>query len=208
MFDMKDLGAANFILGMQIKRDHKERKLWLGQEKYINKILKKFHMDECKPVGTPMPTGTKLSVEQCPKTDEEAEEMARVPYANVVGSLMYAMICTRPDIAHAVRVLSRYMSNPGKEHWTAIKRVFRYLRGTSKLSLCFEGEEGGKTLDIVGHVDADWGGDINSRQSTSGYVFTLFGGAGWMSKRQSVVALYSTEAEYMPLTHYKKSDLW
>jgi hypothetical protein len=156
-----------------------------------------------------MSTGTKLSKEQCPKTHEEAEVMARVPYANAVGSLMYAMICTRPDIAHAVGVLSRYMSNPGKEHWTAIKRVFRYLRGTSKLSLCFEGAEVGKALDIIGHVDADWGADTERRRSTSGYVFTLFGGAvSWMSKRQSVVALSSTEAEYMALTHVGKEAIW
>ena len=98
-FDMKDLRPANFILGMQITRDREKRKLWLGQEKYIKEILKKFNMMDCKPVGTPMSSGTKLSAEQCPKTDEEIEEMARVPYASAVGSLMYAMVCTRPDIA-------------------------------------------------------------------------------------------------------------
>ena len=115
-FDMKDLRPANFILGMQITRDREKRKLWLGQEKYIKEILKKFNMMDCKPVGTPMSSGTKLSAEQCPKTDEEIEEMARVPYASAVGSLMYAMVCTRPDIAQAVGVLSRYMSNPGRDH--------------------------------------------------------------------------------------------
>ncbi|XP_056164317.1 secreted RxLR effector protein 161-like [Syzygium oleosum] len=135
--------------------------------------------------------------------------MARIPYASAVGSLMYAMVCTRPDIAQAVGVLSRYMSNPGREHWNAIKRVFKYLRGTLNFSLCFKGTGNGNMFDIVGHVDADWGGDIDSRRSTSGYVFTLFGAAlSWMSRRQSVVALSSTEAEYMALTHAGKEAVW
>ena len=153
-------------------------------------------MHDIKPVKVPIPVGVKLSTEQCPKTQEEEECMSRVPYASVVGSLMYSMVCTRPDIAHAVGVLSRFMSNPGKEHWTIVKRVFRYLRGTSDYGLCYQGRPGlERMLDIRGFVDADWAGDLDQRRSTSGYVFSLFGGAvSWMSKRQSVVALSTTEA--------------
>jgi hypothetical protein len=92
-------------------------------------------MQECKPVKVPIPIGVKLSADQCPKTHEEEDDMSRVPYASAVGSLMYAMVCTRPNIAHAVGVLSRYMSKPGKEHWTTIKRVFRYLHGTASYGL-------------------------------------------------------------------------
>eukprot|EP00253_Pinus_taeda_P027226 PITA_27226 len=171
-FDMKDLGVANYILGMEIKR------------------------------------GVRLSAEQCPKTQEEEEDMSRVPYASAVGSLMYAMVYTRPDIAHAVGVLSRFMSKPGKEHWTAVKRVFRYLRGTSDYGLCYQGRPGlDRVLDIRGFVDADWDGDLDQRKSTSGYVFNLFGGAvSWMSKKQSVVALSTTEAEYMAATHASKES--
>ena len=144
----------------------------------------------------PIPVGVRLSAEQCPKTQEEEDNMSRVSYASVVGSLMYAMVCTRPDIAHAVGVLSRFMSKPGKEHWTAVKRVFRYLRGTSDYGLCYQGRPGlDKVLDIRGFVDADWAGDLDQRRSTSGYVFNLFGGSViWMSKKQSVVALSTTEA--------------
>ena len=94
-------------------------------------------MLDSKPVNVPIPVGVKLSTEQCPKTQEEEEYMSRVPYASAVGSLMYAMVCTKPYIAHAVGLLSRFMSNPGKEHWTAVKRVFRYLRGTSDYGLCY-----------------------------------------------------------------------
>ena len=116
-------------------------------------------------------------MDQCPKTHEEEEEMYRVPYASVVNSLMYAMICTRPDIAHAVGVLSRYMSKLGKEHGTTIKRVLRYLRGTTSYGLCYQGRLGlDRVLDIHGFFDVYWVGYLDHRRSTSGYVFNLFGG--------------------------------
>ena len=148
-------------------------------------------MQDSKLVKVPIPVGVKLSVEQCPKTQEEEENMSRVPYESAVGSLIYLMVCTRPDIAHAVGVLSRFMSKPGKEHWRAVKQVFRYLRGTSDYGLCYQGRlRLDRVLDICSFVDADWARDLDQRQSTSGYVFNLFGGAvSWISKRQSVVAL-------------------
>ena len=154
-------------------------------------------MHESEPMKVPIPGHVNLSVEQCPKTQEEEEDMSHVPHASVVGSLMYATVCTRPDIAHEVGVLSRFMSNPGKEHWTAVKQVFKYLRGTSDYGLCYQGRLGlERMLDIRGFVDVDWAGDLEQRRSTSGYVFSLFGGAvSWMSKIQSVVALSTTEAE-------------
>ena len=96
-------------------------------------------MQDSKPMKVPIPVGVRLSDEQCPKTQEEEEDMFRVPYASAVSSLMYAMVCIRPDIAHAVGVLSRFMSKPGKEHWTTVKQVFRYLRGTSDYGLCYQG---------------------------------------------------------------------
>jgi hypothetical protein len=130
-------------------------------------------------------------------------------YASAVGSLMYAMVCTRPDIAHAVGVLSRYMSKPGKEHWTTVKRVFRYLCGTTNYGLCYQGRPGlDRVVDIHGFVDADWVGDLDRRRSTSGYVFNLFGGEiSWMSKRQVVVALSTTKVEYMAATHASKEAM-
>jgi hypothetical protein len=155
-FDMKDLGASNFILGMKIKRDQKKRKLWLNQRKYVETLLQRFNMQECKPVKVPIPVGVKLSTDQCHKTREEEEDMSHVPYASAVGSLMYAMVCTRLNIAHAVGVLSRYMSKPGKEHWTTVKRVFRYLRGTSSYGLCYQGRPRlDRVVDIHVFVDAD-----------------------------------------------------
>jgi len=136
--------------------------------------------------------------------------MFRVPYASAVGSLMYEMVCIRLDIAHAVGVLSRFMSKPRKEHWKTMKKVFRYLRGTSDYGLCYQGRGRlDRVLDIHGFVDLGWVGDLDQIRSISGYVFSLFGGAvSWMSKRKSVLALSTTEEEYMATTHASKEAVW
>ena len=109
-FDMKDVGAANYILGMEIKRDQAKRKLWLNQRKYVETILQRFNMQDSKLVKLPIPVGVKLSAEQHPKTQEEEEDMSHVPYASADGSLVYVIVCTRLDIAHEMGVLSRFIS--------------------------------------------------------------------------------------------------
>jgi len=131
--------------------------------------------------------------------------MKRVPYASAVGSLMYAMVCTRPDIAHAVGTVSRFLSNPGREHWNAVKWILRYLCGTTSLRLCF----GGDKPTLVGYTDSDMAGDIDSRKSTSGYLIKFAGGAvAWQSKLQRCVALSTTEAEFIAITEACKELLW
>jgi hypothetical protein len=112
-FEMKDLGATKKILGMEIRRDREVRKLWLSQKNYIRKVLENFRMLDAKPVSTPLANHFRLSGSQCPKNEEEIENMSKVPYVSAVGCLMYAMVCTRPDLAHAVSTVSRYMANPG-----------------------------------------------------------------------------------------------
>ncbi|KAE8662818.1 hypothetical protein F3Y22_tig00113124pilonHSYRG00138 [Hibiscus syriacus] len=124
-FEMKDLGSTNKILGMQIHRDK-----------------------NCKPISTPLPINFKLSSSMSHSSEEERMKMSRVPYASAVRSLMFVMICTRPDIAQAVGVVSRYMANPGKEHWNTVKRILRYIKGTSNVALCY----GGSNLLINGWV--------------------------------------------------------
>ena len=209
-FDMKDLGAANYILGMEIKRDREKRKLSLNQRKYVEKILQRFNMQDSKSAKVPIPVGVKLSTKQYPKTQEEEDDTSVVPYVSAIGSMMYAMVYTRPDIAHAVGELSRFMSKLGKEHQTIVKRVFKYLRGTSDYGLCYQGRPGlDRVLDIRGFVDTDCAGDMDQRRCTSGYVFNLFGGAvSWMSKKQSVVVLSTIEAENMTATHARKEAVW
>ena len=202
-FAMKDLGEARQILGMRISRSKEGLKL--SQEEYVKKVLKRFNMDDTKPVSTPLASHFRLSREQSPKTEDEMACMDKVPYASAIGSLMYAMICTRPDIAHAVGVVSRFMSNPGKEHWEAVKWIFRYLKGNPSLSLCFTKSKTG----LQGYVDADNGGDIDSTKSTTGYVYT-FGGTAicWVSKLQKIVSLSSCEAEYVAVTEATKEMIW
>ena len=115
-FDMKDLGAAKKILGMEITRDIKVGLLFLSQHNYIEKVLQRFNMHDAQPVSTPIAPHFKLSAEQCASSDEDIEYMSKVSYCSAVSSLMYAMVCSRPDLSYAMSLVSRYMSNPGKEH--------------------------------------------------------------------------------------------
>eukprot|EP00253_Pinus_taeda_P029789 PITA_29789 len=136
-----------------LHRDLVEEIYMKKPEGFAVKGKKELHV---KPMKVPIPVGVKLSTEQCPKTEKEEDDMSRVPYASAVGSLMYAMVYTRPDIAHVVGVLSMFMSKPWKEHWTIVKWVFRYLRGTIDYGLCYQGRPGlNRVLDIRGFVDAD-----------------------------------------------------
>ncbi|KAE8728454.1 FACT complex subunit SPT16-like [Hibiscus syriacus] len=200
-FAMKDLGAAKQILGMRIKRDTKSETLMLSQAEYINKVLSRFNMQDAKSVSTPLGVHFRLSKDQSPKTEEERAHMVKVPYASAIGSLMYAMVCTRPDIAHAVGAVSRYMNNPGKVHWEAVKWILRYLRGTTNKALCFKGGD----MILTGYVDADLAGNVDIRMSTTGYVYTLGGTAvSWVSQLQKIVALSTTEAEYVAVTEASK----
>jgi hypothetical protein len=204
-FAMKDLGPAKQILGVRIQRSRKDKKLFISQEQYIEKVLERFNMNNAKVVSSPLATHFKLSTKQSPSTDEEKEDMERIPYASAVGSLMYAMVCTRPDIAHAVGVVSRFLSDPGREHWNAVKWIMRYLRGTSKLCLSFGS---GKPM-LVGYTDSDMAGDVDTRKSTSGYLITFSGGAvSWQSRLQKCIALSTTEAELIAATEACKELLW
>ena len=168
-FQMKDLGNASYVLGIQIIRDRNKRQLALSQASYIDKIIERFSMQNSKKGLMPTRHGINLSKLQCPKTPQEEENMRRVPYASAVGSLMYAMLCTRPDICYAVGVVSRFQSTPGPEHWIAVKHILKYLRRTRDYMLVYSGGN----LDLLGYTDSDFQGDKDSRKSTSGSVFTL-----------------------------------
>jgi hypothetical protein len=141
----------------------------------------------------------------CPKTREEIEYMSRVPYSSTVGNLVYEIACTRPYIAHAVGVVRKYMNNPGKEHWEAVKCILGYLRGAYTHALCF----GGSETFLQGYVDSDMAGDKDNRRSTTRYVLTIGGTTvSWISKLQKVVALSTTEAEYVATTEASKEMIW
>ncbi|RVX18724.1 Retrovirus-related Pol polyprotein from transposon TNT 1-94 [Vitis vinifera] len=173
-FDMKDLGEASYVLGIKILRDRANGVLKLSQRAYIEKILKRFNMHNCKSTKAPIVKGHKFSKAQCPQNDDEREEMRTIPYSSVVGSLMYAQVCTRPDIAFVVGMLGRYLSNLGSQHWKAAKKVLRYLQGTKDLMLTYQRTS---LLDVVGFCDADFVGCIDDKKSTMGYIFMMAGGA-------------------------------
>lgn len=191
---MKDLGALKWILGVEIKRDRSRRRIEISQRAYINQMLERFGMADCKSVGAPAEgVLTRINAEEGGRPDRL--------YMSIVGSLLYAAMITRPDITYAVQALGRHLQTSGEEHMIAAKRVLRYLQGTKDLGLVYEasGDSTGQP-SIVGFSDADWGGDLDTRRSTTGYLFMIdkTGGAiSWASKLQPTVALSSAEAEYM-----------
>jgi len=206
-FDMKDLGNARKILGMEIERNRSNSCLFLHQSSYIMKILKKFGMHDCKPVSLPLASHFILSKEQSPANEEEKEYMNKIPYSNVIGSIMYLMVCTRPDLAHAVSTLSRFMSNPGPKHWEALKWLLRYLKGSSDIGLVYKHKTEG--VKLKGFTDSDYAGDRDNRKSMSSYVFTLCDACiSWKSQLQHIVALSTTESEYIAATEAIKEALW
>uniref|UniRef100_A0A2N9F8E4 CCHC-type domain-containing protein n=1 Tax=Fagus sylvatica TaxID=28930 RepID=A0A2N9F8E4_FAGSY len=136
-FDMKDMGEASYVTGIKIHRDRFQGILGMSQETYINKVLKRFRMNDYSPSVASIVKGDRFNLNQCPKNDLEREQMKNIPYASAVGSLMYAQVYTRPDIAFAMVMLGRYQSDPGLDHWRAAKKVMRYLQGTKDYMLMY-----------------------------------------------------------------------
>ena len=174
----------------------------LSQGQYIVNLLKRYGMDDCKPIGSPGMENTKLSKADCPELgSEEHGQMQELDYRGLVGSLNYLSTTTRPDIAYASHLLSSFLQNPGILHWKAAKHVLRYLQGTRDHQMTFRHDPDG--IRLTGYTDADYGGNIDSRKSTSGYCFNLQSNSAivsWRSKLQSTVALSTTEAEVTAAT--------
>ncbi|KAL6340850.1 hypothetical protein AAG906_031960 [Vitis piasezkii] len=194
-FDMKDLGNASFMLGIQIYRDRSRGILGLSQKSYIDKMLSRFGMSNCAPRDTPVTKGDKFSLHQCPRNELERNDIERFPYASTVGSLMYAQVCTRSDIAYIVGMLGRYLSNPGMDHWKKAKQVMRYLQRTKDYILTYRISN---HLEIVGYSDSNFAGCLDNRRSTSGYIFMLAGGAvSWKSVKQTFIASSTMKAKFI-----------
>ncbi|CAI7775209.1 unnamed protein product, partial [Closterium sp. NIES-54] len=200
---MKDLGDLKHYLGMEITRDRKARTISLSQEFYINNVLKRFEMELCTPVDTPLPLQHLLTAPAVP-TPEACSE----PYPELVGSLMYTMMCTRPELAYPVSVLSRYVA-PGRFtdlHWKARKRVLRYLQGTTSHTLTLGGLSPPR---LEGYTDSSWADDQTDRRSSQGYYFTLRSGiVSWRSTRSSAVSLSSCDAELYAGTMAAQEARW
>jgi hypothetical protein len=199
---MKDLGQAKICLGIQIRREHARGTLTIGQSQYVQMILARFNQEHGRAVRYPAESYKGLESAQ---PGDEAFDPAR--YQQAVGSLMWAMTGTRPDIAYAVGKLSRHCNSPTRRHWTAVQRVFRYLRGTASYSISYQAT--GESADLVSFSDADYAGDTDDRKSTSGEVFTYAEGAlVWSSKWQTSTATSTAEAEYMALSRAGKIAKW
>lgn len=202
-FDMKDLGGARRILGMDIFRNRKEGTLKLSQSDYLQKVLKKFNMMDCKSSSTPVGAHFKLAAIE---DESEMLNLDKIPYSSAVGSVMYAMVGSRPDLAYGVGLISRYMSRPGEIHWEAVKWLLRYIKGACNKCLTYTK---GKDFAIEGFSDFEYAADLDRRRSISGYVFRVGGNTmSWRSCLQSVVALSTTETEYIALTEAIKEGIW
>ena len=200
-FDIKDLGKLHHFLGMKIVQDEATGSVWIGQPAYTESILKKFGMENAKVSPTPVDPSNKLL-----KATEADEPVDQHVYQSAIGSLLYLSVATRPDILYVVSNVVEFSANPTTHHWTAVKRIMRYLKGTSDLGLIFKPQD---KCDCAGFSDADWGGDLDDRKSTSGYVFQIGGGTvSWRSKKQTSVALSTAEAEYVALASTVQEALW
>ncbi|KAJ9553326.1 hypothetical protein OSB04_017371 [Centaurea solstitialis] len=208
-FQMKDLGEAAYILGIKIYRNRSKRLIGLSQSTYIDKILKRFRMDESKKGFIPMQHGIVLSKSQCPVSSQDQDRMKSVPYASAIGSIMYAMLCTRADVAYSVSVTSRYQQNPGEPHWVAVKNILKYLRRTKDMFLVFGGSE--DEISVKGYSDASFQIDRDDFRSQSGYVllgFSFVGAISWKSSKQDTIADSTTEAEYIAASDAAKEAVW
>ena len=167
-FEMKDMGEASYVIGIEIFHDRSQGVLGLSQKAYINKVLERYRMDKSTASPVPIQRGDSFCRSQCPQNDLERKEMENIPYASVVGSLMYAQTCTRPDISFDVGMLGRYQSNPGVHHWKAAKKVLRYLQGTKEHMLIYRRSN---NLEVIGYSDSDYAGCVDTRKSTFCYLF-------------------------------------
>lgn len=199
-FQIKDLGSVRNVLGMQVFRTKNE--MHLSQSHYINQILDKYNMTDCKPIGTPLELNAKFEN----KTNAEPDEK-NYPYRELVGSLMYLSVMTRPDITFAVSYLSQYNSCFQREHWLAAKRVLRYLKGTINMGLLYTANQ--ETFCLHGYCDADWANNAPDCKSFTGYVYQASGKTvTWACKKQTSVALSSCEAEYYAISEGSKEAIY
>jgi hypothetical protein len=205
-FEMKDLGKTKFCLGLQLEHTHEG--ILLHQSAYTKKVLEKFHHENAHPERTPM-MGRSLDVEKDPfRPKGKGEEIlgSGYPYLSTIGALMYLANGTRPDIAFAVNLLARFSSAPTKRHWTGIKRILRYLRGTIDLGLYFQKKQ---DLSIIGYTDAGYLSDPFNGLSQTGYVFLSGGTAiSWKSSRQTLVATSTNHSELIALYEAAKESIW
>jgi hypothetical protein len=196
-FDMTDLGKMRHFLGIEVTQN--EQGIFLCQQRYVKDVLERFNMDKSNSVSSPIVTGTRLS------KHDRSEEVNSTYFKQIVGSLMY-LTATRPDIMFAVHMIARFMEHPLETHMTAAKRILRYIRGTSEHGVLYKR---GRQAELIAYTDSDYGGDVDDRKSTSGYIFMLGSGAvSWSSRKQPIVTLSTTEAEFIAAAYCVCQGIW
>jgi len=226
-FKMTEQGELSYILGISVARNRRDRTITLSQPRYTEAVLERFNMTKCNPSTTPADISVKLAK---PKTTNKISEISddddntyeyatsesndgntidsnKIPYRQATGSLMYLMLGTRPDISAAVNKVAQYATSFDTSHWTAVKRIMRYLRGTVNYGLTLGGKL--QEIKLSGSCDADWAGDVDDRRSTTGYLFGIGKGCiSWQTRKQSSVATSSTQAEYQALSTATREAIW
>ncbi|GJY96531.1 retrovirus-related pol polyprotein from transposon TNT 1-94 [Tanacetum coccineum] len=196
-FEMSMMGELNFFLGLQIKQ--LEDGIFFNQSKYIKEMLKKFGLEDSKPMKTPISTETKLT------KDVEGESVDNTKYRGMIGSLLY-LTASRPDIMFSVCLCARFQEDPKTSHLEAVKRIFRYVKGTTHLGLWYPKGSG---IETIVYADSDHAGDYVDQKSTSG-ICTFMGCCltSWFSKKQTALAISTTEAEYVSARKACQQALW
>ena len=196
-FHMDDRGELKWFLGIDFQRLDNGNYV-MSQERYLEPILDRFSMSDCKPVNTPAEINLHLQ-------SRENDKIPNFPFRQVIGSLVYLSVATRPDISWVISKLSQHLEKPTDAHIAAVKRVLRYLKGTKSLKIIFKPSDG----QLIAYTDSNWANDLNDRRSISGFVVTL-GSApiSWRSRKQPTVALSSCEAEYIALAEAVKEILY
>jgi Reverse transcriptase (RNA-dependent DNA polymerase)/gag-polypeptide of LTR copia-type/Integrase core domain/GAG-pre-integrase domain/Zinc knuckle len=201
-FDIKELGEMTYCLGIEVIRDRKLKTIKINQAAMIKRVSERFQVQECKNSYVPADPNTRL----VKPSDEDAVEATEKPYRELVGSLMYIMVCTRPDISNAVGEVSRFCDNFGVVHWQAAIKILKYLKTTMSMALVFDGR---RKESVEAYADASWASDQDTGRSVTGYVVNINGSSvSWKSQRQSTVAMSSTEAEYMALFAVIQEVVW
>jgi hypothetical protein len=196
-FEMSMIGELSFFLGLQITQ--RSKGMFISQENYLREILKRFQMEDSKPMGTPMVTGCKLS------KDDDSPDVDQISYRSMIGSLLY-ITTSHPDIMHVVGMVGRYQDAPKWSHLQVFKRIFSYLKETMTYGLWYPRNQ---NFHLTAYSDADWANCVDERKSTSGGAFFLGDSlVSWLSKKQGSISLSTTEAEYIAATTYCTHVLW
>jgi hypothetical protein len=206
-FEIKDLGEPRLLLGMCVHRTSPTGPISLDQHLYVEELLKRLNMSQCKSSSTPHQAGVYLTEDMSPKDDDEKQTMQDVPYGQLVGALLWLATNTRPDILPAVSVLCRFNKNPGQRHWSAAQLVLRYLKGTASFGIEYSPNTSQPHLTPC--VDSDFANDPDTRRSVTGYVIMYANGpVAVKSKRQSSVATSSVQAEYQAACDAVREVVW